>query len=57
MATVEGVVDRREIPESDLDPDLLRLSDKIPITRCLDRDNSKQLLQLLQLQRRPMQLP
>lgn len=54
MATVEEVEDRRETPESDLDLDRLRLSDKIPIMRCSDRDNSKQLL--LQL-RRPMQLP
>lgn len=54
MATVEEVEDRRETPESDLDLDRLRLNDKIPIMRCSDRDNSKQLL--LQL-RRPMQLP
>lgn len=54
MATVEGVGDRRGIPVSDLDLDLLHLNDKILTMQCLDRDNSKQL-QLLQ--RRPMQLP
>lgn len=54
MATVEGVGDRRGIPVSDLDLDLLHLNDKILTMQCLDRDNSKQL-QLLQ--RRQMQLP